>query len=129
METFPFYMHHPVTVYPKGDGFKFGGGYEATHAPLEPLQRKFKLHFSAMIWFINETTGLPENTTEPHLNMLALDEFYRRHLSWKKFIYPHPSLGNINVKFSADNPWEHPKTLKGSGGVTDEFEMILVEQP
>lgn len=128
METFNFPFHTPTHTYPKGDAFRFGRGYEFTSAPQEPVQRRFTLHFKAMQWFLNDA-GQAINTESPQLNMLALDEFYRRHYSHKKFIYPHPVYGNLYVKFAPDVPFDMPKSLVGGSGVTEEFTLTLVEQP
>lgn len=128
METFNFPYHHPTHSYPKGDGFKFGRGYQFSAAPQEPVQRKFTLHFNTMIWFLNED-NTPDRVTEPEKNMQLLVDFYERHYTHKKFIYPHPTYGNITVKFDTDHPLEIPRSLKGGSGATDSFELVLIEQP
>jgi hypothetical protein len=128
VETFLFPFHVPTHSYPKGDGFKFGRGYEFSAAPQEPVQRRFTLNFNAMQWFFN-SSGVAINSTLPTQNIMALDEFYRRHYGHKKFIYPHPQYGNITVKFAADVPFEMPKGVTGGTGVVEPFSIVLIEQP
>lgn len=128
METFDFPYHVPTHAYPKGDGFRFGRGYEFSAAAQEPVQRRFTLHFNAMQWFFDDE-GVADETIEPQLNALALDAFYRRHLTHKKFKYLHPVYGEILVKFAADVPFEMPRAIPGGTGVTEEFELVLIEQP
>lgn len=127
METFDFPFHVPTHNYPKGDSFKFGRGYEFSAAPQEPVQRRFTLHFNALQWFFDED-GQADETIEPQMNALALDAFYRRHYTWKAFIYPHPVFGPLKVKFAADTPFEMPKGVEGGTGVTESFELVLIEQ-
>jgi hypothetical protein len=127
METFDFPYHTTRHVYPKGDSFKFGRGYEFSAAPQLPVQRRFVLSFPTIQWFL-DAAGTADASIEPQINALALDEFYRRHYTWKTFIYPHPVFGEIKVKFAADAPFEMPKSLPGGTGATDEFELTLVEQ-
>lgn len=129
METFSFPYHVPTHAYPKGDSFKFGRGYEFSSAPALPIQRRFKLFFNAMIWYFDAVTGAADNSTDPELNMMALMEFYERHLTHKKFIYEHEIFGTLIVKFASDVPFEVPKSIQNSGGVVEPFELVLVEQP
>ena len=127
-DTFPFPNHTCTWAYPKGDSFQFGKGYEFSAAPQLPLQRKFKLKFKAMIWHKDET-GTPVSSIDPENNILAFDEFYREHLTHIAFYYQHEVYGQLLVKFSSEIPFEMPATLEGGAGVTEEFEINLVEQP
>ena len=128
METFIFAYHIVSHVYPKGDSFKFGGGYEFSAAPQLPVQRRFRLKFPTMAW-MRDGGGLISAAIEPELNIKALIDFYERHYTHKAFIYPHPIFGNLTVKFSADQPFEVPPSLPGGSGATESFELMLVEQP
>lgn len=128
MDVFSFPYHVPTHIYPKGDSFKFGRGWEFTAKPQLPVQRRFKLSFSVMQWQFNPTTGLADATINPETNILALINFYEAHYTWDAFIYPHPVFGNITVKFAADAPFEVPKGLIGGTGAVEGFELILVEQ-
>lgn len=127
-DAFPFVNHTPTHAYPKGDSFQFGGGYEFAAAPLLPIQKRFKLHFKALKWYVNDS-GTPVNNIDIPNNALAFDEFYRAHLTHIAFNYTHEVFGTILVKFSSDSPFEMPRTLEGGMGVTDEFDVTLVEQP
>lgn len=128
MLTFDFPYHVPTHVYPKGDSFKFGKGYEFSAAPQQPIQRRFTLYFNTIQWFFN-ASRVADATINPQLNALALDNFYKAHLTHKAFIYPHPIFGNLTVKFASDVPFEMPKGLTGGTGATEEFSVVLVEQP
>lgn len=127
-ETFDFGFHTPSWVYPKGDAFKFGRGYQFTIQPQDPLQRTFVLNFDAGLMWVIGDDGSIDATTEPTLNMKRLVDFYERHLTWKTFTYPHPVFGDIHVKFDADSPLNVPKPVTGGSGLTDSFTMQLVEQ-
>jgi hypothetical protein len=128
METFNFAYHTPTTVFPKGDGFKFGRGWEFSAAPQLPIQRRFILHFNAVKWFQN-LDGSADLISSPEYNAQLLVDFYERHWSHQKFIYPHPLYGDITVKFAPEEPLQIPKTQEGGMGVTDSFQITLVEQP
>lgn len=127
METFDFPHHVPTHVYPKGDSFKFGGGYEHAAAPSGPIQRRFTLSFSAMIWYKNAQDEY-DPTIDPEDNVYRLIQFYEAHLTFKKFIYPHPVFGDLICRFATDAPFDVPAG-KGGTGVTNEFQLTLVEQP
>ena len=118
MAVFDFPYHQCTWVYPKGDSFKFGKGYEFSSPPQLPIQRRFTLSFEALVW----------GSSDPQLSMNALVAFYEAHYTNVAFVYPHPEYGDINVKFAADAPFEVPKSLPGAGGTTDVFTLILVEQ-
>jgi hypothetical protein len=128
METFPFVNHVPTHVYPKGDSFRFGKGYEHSAAPQDPLQRRFTLSFNLLIWYRNGA-GVFDATIDVENNALAMDEFYALHRSHKKFLYAHPVYGTIICKFAADAPFEMPRGLEGGSGATEGFSLVLVEQP
>lgn len=127
METFSFPFHVPTHIYPKGDNFRFGRGYEFSAAPQLPVQRRFRLSFNVMKWEFNGS-GVADATISPDTNIYALIQFYERHYSHKAFIYPHPVFGNITVKFAADAPFEVPKGILGGTGAVEPFELTLVEQ-
>lgn len=127
LAVFPFVNHTPVHRYPKGDAFQFGKGYEFSAAPQEPLQKRFVLKFNALTWYFTGTT--PVNNVDVENNAMAFDEFYRAHLTHKKFLYNHQLFGQITVKFAPDTPFEMPRSIDGGGGVTEGFEVTLVEQP
>lgn len=127
-ETFDFGGYVPSWNYPKGNSFKFGQGYTFAIKPQAPIQRVLKLSFQGgLVWFQN-ANGTINNTTQPTINMQRLCEFYDRHLTHVTFILPHPVWGNTYVKFDAENPFNVPPPVKGGSGVTESFEMQLIEQ-
>ncbi|AKU43549.1 hypothetical protein CPT_Seuss23 [Caulobacter phage Seuss] len=128
LEVFPFVNHTPRHVYPKGDAFQFGGGYVFAAKP-QQVQRRIILSFQALIWYKNVAGTAFDSTIDPENNALNFDEFYRRHLTYKSFTYNHDVYGAMEVKFAADVPFEMPKTREGGVGVTESFEVTLVEQP
>ncbi len=127
MQTFPFVNHVPTHVYPKGDSFKFGRGYEHTAAPQDPLQRRFTLAFNTMVWYKN-AAGEYDPTIDVENNVLALDQFYAEHRYHKSFLYNHPVYGELICKFATDAPFQMPRGLEGGSGATEGFELVLVEQ-
>lgn len=126
MVTFDFPYHTTTHRYPEGDSFKFGRGYQFAANPLLPEQRTFILNFEGMIWFKDSNGVVSSSTGVAQLNMLKLIEFYETHRTNKNFIYPHEIYGNLTCKFA--KPLEIPKSLKNGNGVTDSFELTLIEQ-
>jgi hypothetical protein len=129
MDTFPFTQHVPgPPIYPKGDGFQFGRGYTFASAPQLPLQRRFKLKFDYLCWRRNGADAF-DATIEPATNALAFLNFYEKHTGWKSFIYVHDVYGSLIVKFAADTPPQIGEPMKGGSGVTDGFDVMIIEQP
>lgn len=60
------------------------------------------------------------------VDMQRLEAFYQRHRLFEKFIFPHPQLGNVTVRFS--KPLEY-KILENGNGLTEPFTMELLSQP
>lgn len=128
MEDFNFPFHTQTTIYPRGTSFKFGGGYEFSAKPLLPLQRRFKLYFNGVVWYLNNNASV-DRATNPTNNAALLMDFYERHLWHKPFRYQHPVHGQVVVKFAADEAFQIPKSREGGSGMTEPFEITLVEQP
>lgn len=134
MERFIFSAHVPSHTYPAGDQIKLGSGYTFAAEDVGPVQRTFNLSFKSLRWFQNPTPPMNatprdmwSSTKEPHLNALALLDFFERHRMFKRFIYPHPVYGDIVVRFAA--PAEVGKALDGGSGWTESFDIKLIEQP
>lgn len=127
-DVFPCTMHTVTHAYPKGDVVQFGKGYQFNATPQLPFQRRFRLSFKAAQWFFN-VDGTVDLTTHPEFNMGVMDAFFQAHDYSKPFTYPHTLYGNITVKFAADQAFEIPKAMDGGTGVTEPFEIFLVEQP
>lgn len=128
METFNFPNHTMTTVFPRGDSFRFGRGYEFASKPQLPLQRRFKLHFNGVIWYLN-SNGTVNTTTDSPNNAGRLVEFYEAHQTFEPFTYVHPQYGSLTVRFAADEVFSLPKSREGGSGMTESFEITLVEQP
>lgn len=127
LDVFSFPNHTVTHEYPKGNSFKFGGGYEFAATPITPIQRRFRLNFATMVWRKNASNQFDATIDAPN-NILAFDQFYRAHLTHIPFTYNHEVYGALTVKFSADAPFVMPKGV-GGAGATEGFEIVLVEQP
>ncbi|MGH6971259.1 MAG: hypothetical protein ACREEQ_06575 [Caulobacteraceae bacterium] len=126
MDTFNFPYHLVSHTYPKGDAFQFGRGYQFSAVPQLPQQRTFRLTFKAMVYYL-KADGTIDDTTNAELNMQTMIEFYEAHRG-VDFIYPHPAYGNLTVQFAVGQTFETPKPLEGGNGVTDGFEVFVIEQ-
>lgn len=127
LEEFDFPFHRVETSNPDtGTRVQLGGSYVFTAAPNSPDQRTFKLFFPAMK-FYTDNNGDLDSAIEPQKNMLALIEFYAEHKLHKSFLYDHPVHGEVTVKFRT--PLTEPKGIPGGTGVTESFEVELMEIP
>lgn len=126
METFIWQYHTFSTEYPEGPTMKLGNSYVYAAEPRSVDQRKFKLGFQTLKYFLNGA-GQIDETAWPAMNMALLDKFYREHRMWKSFIYPHPVYGNLVCRFSA--PLSVPEGNMGGGGTVKPFSIELLEQP
>ena len=59
--------------------------------------------------------------------MKALIDFYEQHHTSKKFYYVHPVYAVLTVRFK--KPLEAPRSIKDGNGITEPFEILLIEQP
>lgn len=127
METFDFPYHRVSRRYPQtGTSLEFGQGYQFTAPPAGRYQRQFVLKFPTLAYFENDN-GQVDPTIQPQKNMLAFIEFYERHLLHKSFLYNHPDIGLVTVKFAA--PFEEPDGIPKGHGASEAFEITLIEQP
>lgn len=126
MDTFNFPMHSFETVYPESSTkITFGGGYEFASAPKAPDQVKYKLHFATMVYFTNPN-GSVNRLLNPTYNIATLEDFYKEHRMFKKFIYPHPADGNLTVRFAKPLSF---KQKPGGLGTIEPFTIDLILQP
>lgn len=126
MQTFNFPYHTISVEYPESSKtMKFGRGYEFASKPDGPDQVKYTLHFfEGMSYFV--TNGQPDRTVNPTRNILTLEDFYKEHRMYEKFIYPHPAEGNVIVRFASPLKYEQrPLGL----GVIKAFDVELITQP
>lgn len=127
MAVFEFPYHKVRTIYPdSARRVQLGNSWEFTSAPNAPDQRTFELTFKGMKYFVN-SNGTINKTTQKSLNVGALELFYQQHQTWKKFDYPHPVHGTLQVRFAA--PLDIPPGIEGGTGVVEDFQIKFIEQP
>lgn len=126
METFTFMKHVLSVEYPESSAkIKFGRGYEFASRPIGPDQVTLTLSFKAMFFAFNPN-GSYNLTWEPTINMALLENFYKEHRLYEKFIYPHPVEGNLTVRF--DRPLQY-KIIENGNGQVEPFQIRLLTQP
>lgn len=124
METFPFPYYELTTEYPESSTpVKFGRGYEFVSAPEGPEQITYRLKFPGL-WWLKNAQGALDATINPERNMKALEEFYERHLLYRKFLFNHPYRGLIEVRFS--QPLSIPPARMNSHGLVEGVELKVV---
>lgn len=125
MDTFDFPYHiFRIEYPPNAPNIQLGGGYTFASKPKGPLQRKFILSFATMVSYQN-VDGTPDIVTNPSINFLRLDQFYKDHGTHEVFIYPSELYGNIEVRFA--EPFKWPKGMVGGRGAVEAFEVPLIE--
>ena len=126
MDTFDFPYHTLGVKYPDSSvKLTFGKGYEFASKPKGPDQVTYTLDFEAMAFF-EDPPGTLDLAEQPLVNMAVLEQFYNDHKLYEPFIYPHPTLGDLTVRF--DEPLSY-KILKGGRGLTEPFTITLITQP
>ena len=126
METFNFPLHTLSVKYPDSSvKVQFGKGYEFASAPRGPDQVEYTLEFDAMFFF-ESSPGVLDKVTRPTVNMAVLEDFYQLVKLYTKFIYPHPTLGNLTVRFGEPLAY---KVAKNGKGRVEPFSIKLVLQP
>lgn len=122
--NFPYYILEDK--YPDSSAkISFGGGYEFASKPRAPDQITFMLHYETMV-FIESAPGTLNLGSNPTLNMGVLRAFYESHRLYEPFIFPHPILGNVTVRFN--KPLSY-KLRKGGRGSVEPFDIELLLQP
>jgi hypothetical protein len=127
METFEFCPNRMVPetlARDTPDGMSLGG-WQFTARPTTPFQRRFRITLYGLKWFLDPETDEYDIVEEPEFNARLLELFYQAHETWNPFIFPHPHLGDIVVRFLS--PVSVPKGIKDGGGLIDAFEITLVE--
>jgi len=125
METFNFPFHRMRVEYPPtAPNIQLGRSYVFASRPLGPFQRKFILSFESMVIYqnVDKTADL---ATQPLINFMLLDKFYRDHGTHEVFIYPHELEGNMEVRFA--DPFKWPDGHVGGNGSVKPFEINLIE--
>lgn len=127
MQTYTFDKYVLETEYPEsGARVRFGRGYEFASRPRGPDQVEYVLHYEAMFFYFltNSTTlDLTKNTT---INMALMEQFYQNHKLYEPFVFPHPSKGNLTVRFREPLKF---KVVKGGRGQVEPFSVRLIQQP
>lgn len=127
METFNFAYHTVRHRRAGGTTVQFGGGWSQGIKPQQPTQRTFVLKFQGLFYYRNPSTHEIDLTVNPTTNIMKLDAFYEQHEMWKSFIYPHEIYGNLTVRFA--KPFELPEAREGGSGMTNDFDIELIEVP
>jgi len=91
-----------------------------------PTARSFRLVFPTLGCY-PKPDGTLDLEASPRLNFALLDRFYRTHRTAESFIYPHPTYGNLKVRFQ--EPLTLPKGLPGGNGFLTGVEVKLLEIP
>ena len=94
---------------------------EFTSKPTQPLQRKFKVTLSGLVWYLG--SGL-DTTTDPSHNAGRLEQFYQANRLWDSFTYTHEFYGDLTCRFAAQVLI--PKALPDSGGLLVPLEITLI---
>jgi hypothetical protein len=127
MQTFDFPYHTFEMEYPESSPkITFGGGYEFVSKPKAPDQLTITLHFQGMKYYMKVDGSGPSKTRNAQINIYALEDFYKTHRLYEKFIYPHPAEGNLTVRFKS--PLKFKQQLGGLGTI-EPFTVTLITQP
>ena len=126
MAVFPciYFLH--TTRYPEsGTRIALANSYDFTTAPVAPDQRIFTLTLQGMAYFT--VSGVLSASPSPERNLKNLEDFYATHRLWKSFDFNHPVYGTVVCKFNT--PLELPKGIVDGGGMVEDFDIQLREQP
>jgi hypothetical protein len=134
METFGFVFHTMSFDYlDQGNRIQFGGGFEFASRPANAQRRQFNLRLPAMR-FVQTDDVTPNRSTvqtaeyDPRLNLYVLQDFWLRHLTYKRFLYPIVAFGEqVTVRFN--KPMTFPTAVLGGTGWVEGIEIELIEYP
>ncbi len=123
--NFPYYRIE--TKYPQSSSqATLGGNWQWAAAPQGPDQRIFTLNYDALKYYTHDDESI-DSTTNPQINLYCLELFYRQVRQYQSFVFPHPTEGNLTVKFK--DPLQIPKSDTNTYGVVKGITVTLVEQP
>lgn len=126
MAVFNFPYHYLDVEYPESSvQVSYGRGYQFASAPRGPDQVTYILNFDTMVFF-ESPPGVLDLVTRPTLNMGVLEAFYNTHKLYLPFEYPHPVLGNLDVRFA--EPLKY-RIKKGGRGATEPFSLKIITLP
>ena len=128
MLTFTWMCHQVQTSYADSSvRLSFANSWQFAAQPAAPDQRIFTLSFQGFQYYVTNTGAIDSTTNANINNMAALEAFYLTNKCWQQFIYPHPILGNVTVRFN--KPLVVPKGIISGMGTLEDFTMEMVEQP
>ncbi|CCV12928.1 hypothetical protein [Mesorhizobium sp. STM 4661] len=85
----------------------------------------YTLSFRGLFFFFIDDCTL-NDTINTTINMAVLEAFYARHRLYEKFWYPHPTKGDLVVRFN--KPLEY-KVMENGNGAVEPFTIELLLQP
>jgi hypothetical protein len=101
-------------------------GWNFSSKPTVPFQRSWRVTLHGLRWFLNSSTGLFDNATQPTLNAKLLEEFYQSNGTWDSFTWTHPHItGALTVRFKS--VVQIPAGIPNSGGLCNPVEVNFVE--
>ena len=83
--------------------------------------------FNGSSWALSTNKARVNIHINPELNAGALEDFYLNNKLYKKFTYPHPIYGSLEVRFN--KPLVLPKGVHGGNGTLEAFELEFIEVP
>ena len=126
MDTFNLPYHLISVEYPNSSvKMTFGRGYEFASKPKGPDQLDYILDFNLMM-FYEDVPGSLDLLANPKINMALLEKFYQSKRLYEKFIYPHPTEGDVIVRFK--EPLKY-KIKFGGNGAVEPFSVKFTTQP
>lgn len=114
----------PETVAPEATQNTSMNGWAFTSKPKVPYQKKFRVTLYGLRWILNGD-GTYNTTASPTTNARLLEQFYQANGVWDNFIWVHPHLGSLPVRFA--EPVNVPKATPNSNGLIEELEIMLIQ--
>jgi hypothetical protein len=114
----------PRTKPPQAGQTMSMNGWAFTSKPKVPFVKTFAVKLQGLYWYL-QPNDLYDATTNPQFNARRLELFYQEHLTWKPFTFPHPHLGNLQVRFAQS--LEVPEAIPNSAGLVDGFDVQFIE--
>ena len=126
LETFAFCPNTlvPETIPPEPVAGVSMNGWEFSSRPAVPYRRKFKVTLHGLTWYLT-SGGLYDTVPDPGHNARRLEIFYQQHERWREFLWHHPHIGELAVKFAA--PVNVPAGISNSGGLIAALEVQFIE--
>lgn len=113
----------PETLPPEPSAIMSMNGWAFSAKPTVPYQKTFKVTLYGMRWYLN-SNGTFDTTSDPTHNARALEQFYETNGVWDNFLWVHPHLGSLTVRFKA--AVMIPAGLTNSNGLCAPLEITLL---